>query len=168
MNGCMDLIHKGWFVCTAVFGATEEPAQRREVVISNGTALPCADDEYLAHVDGLCHTCEDCVSGQMCSRHGASQGCHDCPEGRYDHDFDALTNCVDCPSGLISAPQSTSCVEPDDFWDKVEQQINTIIGIIGAIIGILAALGCSFDRYCKSDTKYAPIDRDATSESTGV
>ena len=86
----------------------------------------------------------------------------------HDDDFDVMTKCVDCPSGLTSASQSTSCVEPDDFWDKVEQQINTIIGIIGAIIGILAALEAVFDRYCKSDTKYAPLDRGATSESTGV
>ena len=83
----------------------------------------------------------------------------------HDDDFDVMTKCVDCPSGLTSASQSTSCVEPDDFWDKVEQQIKTIIGIIAAMIGILAALG---DRYCKSDTKYSPLDRGATSESTGV
>ena len=92
-------------VYSLVLGSAEEPAERREVVISNGTAPPCADDEYL--MDSLCHTCEDCVPGQSCSQHGAVRGCHDCPTGMHDDDFDVMTKCVDCPDGWTSAPQAT-------------------------------------------------------------
>ena len=150
------LFHRGWlcyglvFLWVAVTGvavillvysvtlgsAEEDPAPRREVIITNGTSPPCADDGYL--MDHLCHTCEDCVDGQVCSRHGATSGCHDCPAGMHDDDFNVMTKCVDCPDGLTSSHQATGCVEPDDFVDNVAEKTDTIAGILGGLSTICA------------------------------
>ena len=94
--------------------------------MSNGTAPPCRDDEYLAkRSDNLCHPCDDCVPGQMCTRSGAYAGCHDCAEGLYDNDYEVMTACVDCPEGLTSHLGATSCEK--DIWD--------IVSILGGILG---------------------------------
>jgi hypothetical protein len=158
-------------VYSVVLGsAGEDLAPRREVIITNGTAPPCADDEYL--LDHLCHTCEDCVDGQMCSRHGATSGCHDCPAGMHDDDADVMSKCVDCPDGLTSSPQAIGCVEPDDFAHNLEDHLNNIVEIIGGLVGLGVTCVCKGKQYslsCAGEEKesnspekerYSPLDRD--------
>jgi len=107
------------------------PVNHVASVMSNGTAQPCRDDEYLAkRLDNLCHPCDDCVPGQMCTRSGAYAGCHDCAEGLYDNDYEVMTACVDCPEGLTSHLGATSCEK-----DTIDA-LSSIIGLLGAIGGI--------------------------------
>ena len=111
------------------------PVNHVAPVMSNGTAPPCRDDEYLAkRSDNLCHPCDDCVPGQMCTRSGAYAGCHDCAEGLYDNDYEVMTACVDCPEGLTSHLGATSCEK--DIWD--------IVSILGGILGAIGGIGCLF------------------------
>ena len=110
---------------------------------------------------GLCYSCEDCVSGQMCAVRGGDPGCHDCPAGRYDDDFDAMTNCVDCPSGQFSSPQATGCEEPDDFWDKLLERLTAVLGVVAAVGAAWTALtemGC-WKQYASG--KYMHIGRES-------
>ena len=145
--------------CAVVLGVDEDPPKRREVILGNGTAPPCSSTHYAMH--GLCYSCEDCVSGQMCAVHGGDSGCHDCPAGRYDDDFDAMTNCVDCPSGQLSSPQATGCEEPDDFWDKLLVPLTAAVGVVAAVGGALA--GLTELNCCKHDAsgKYRSIERES-------
>ena len=158
-------------VYSVVLGSAEEGlAPRREVIITNGTAPPCADDEYL--LDHLCHTCEDCVDGQMCSRHGATSGCHDCPPGMHDDDANVMTKCVDCPDGMTSSPQAIGCVEPDDFAHNLEDHLKNIVEIIGGLVGLGVTCVCKGKQYSLScageetesnspqKERYSPLDRD--------
>jgi hypothetical protein len=149
-------------VIAMVVRSEETPPSRREVVITNGTAPPCADDEYL--LDHLCHTCEDCVPGQMCSVHGALPGCHDCPVGRYDDDFNEMTKCIDCLSGETSAPQSTGCEEADDVWDNLVGRLSGLLEVVATILGLVATLRELGARNCCSRAdggRYEEIDRGA-------
>ena len=107
-------------------------------MITNGTAPPCSASEYL--LDGVCHTCDDCVPGQMCSVHSALPGCHDCPVGMHDDDFNAMTKCIDCPPGETSAPQSTGCEEMDDVWDTLVGRFSGVLGVVATILGLVATL----------------------------
>ena len=157
----------------ALGSADEAPVERREVVITNGTAPPCGEDDYL--LNHLCHTCEDCVDGQMCSQHGATSGCHDCPAGMHDDDFNVMTKCVDCPDGRTSSPQATGCEEEEDFLDNVAGKIDTIGGILAAL-GTICALvfaccekvitsrGAGGDNDELARICYAPLERGETSE----
>ena len=129
---------------------------------SNGTAPPCSDDEYLAkRVDNLCHTCDDCVPGQMCTREGAYAGCHDCPEGLYDHDYEPLTACADCPDGMTSLLGQTTCEEPrKDIWDII-----SILGEIGGGGMVCGLVAWFYDRIHPSGYAKMPkaedVDRDS-------
>ena len=128
---------------------------------SNGTAPPCSDDEYLAkRVDNLCHTCDDCAPGQMCTREGAYAGCHDCPEGLYDHDYEPLTACADCPDGLTSSHGSVECTK--GIWDIIS--ILSEIGGGGMVCGLVAWFYEQMKSHQRSDymkTASSDVDRDS-------
>jgi hypothetical protein len=146
-------------VCAVKLGEDDGLPKRKEVTLSNGTAPPCSTTKYL--LDGLCHTCDDCVSGQMCSTRGGDPGCHDCPAGRYDDDFDATTNCVDCPSEQTAAPQSTECEQPDDFWDKLLERLCGFFGVlasVGAAWTALREMDCRTAWQEMSGRPYSQVD----------
>ena len=137
------------------------PVNHVAPVMSNGTAPPCRDDEYLAkRLDNLCHPCDDCVPGQMCTRSGAYAGCHDCAEGLYDNDYEVMTACVDCPEGLTSHLGATSCEK-----DTIDA-LSSIIGLLGAIGGIGLSVSVALwgeqplcDRCSRHD--YSQVERDS-------
>ena len=149
------LVRIGLAVALLVYDlvAIHAPADHVAPVMSNGTAPPCRDDEYLAtRSDNLCHPCDDCVPGQMCTRSGAYAGCHDCAEGLYDNDYEVMTACVDCPEGLTSHLGATSCEK--DIWDIV-----SILGGIGGGGAVCAvALWCYTHCYGGDPLEYDRLD----------
>ena len=125
----------------------------------HGAALPRRRVPREA-VGNLCHPCDDCVPGQMCTRSGAYAGCHDCPEGLYDNDYEVMTACVDCPEGLTSHLGATSCEK-----DTIDA-LSSIIGLLGAIGGIGLSVSVALwgeqplcDRCSRHD--YSQVERDS-------